>query len=151
MKILKSATPPICRFFSGFWAPKIAQKCPKTTQKPPYWQFGAFPNFYDTYFDYQQVLCVEITEKTKNHKKHPKNAQKPPKTAQKPPFWRFGGFSNFQNPFFAKLASFVSKFFLKNEKLQELCKFGFLIICGSAGPQSQSNWALKTKNGHSIF
>ena len=59
------------------------------------------------------------------NEKTPKNAQKPPKTAQKPPFWRFGGFSNFQYALFAKLASFVSKFFWKSEKLQELCKLGF--------------------------
>ncbi len=61
----------------------------------------------------------------RNYGKHKKTAKKRPKTAQRPPFWRFGGFSNFQNPLFAKLAGFVSKFFWKSEKLQELCKLGF--------------------------
>ncbi len=56
--------------------------------------------FFDTYFDNLQVLCVEITEKTKNAKNCPKTAQKCPKTAQKPPYWQFGAFPNFYDTYF---------------------------------------------------
>ena len=53
--------------------------------------------FFDTYFDNLQVLCVEITEKTKNRQKLPKTR---PKTAQKPPYWQFGAFQNFYDTYF---------------------------------------------------